>query len=49
MSKILIVDDDIAIAELISDALEDEGFETKFSVMVKVHMLMCLITVVVFH
>lgn len=29
MSKILIVDDDIAIAELISDALEDEGFETE--------------------
>lgn len=28
MSKILIVDDDIAIAELISDALQDEGFET---------------------
>ncbi len=28
MSKILIVDDDISIAELISDALEDEGFET---------------------
>ncbi|MBO5937587.1 MAG: response regulator transcription factor [Clostridia bacterium] len=28
MSKILIVDDDIAIARLISDALEDEGFET---------------------
>ena len=29
MSKILIVDDDIAIARLISDALEDEGFETE--------------------
>ena len=28
MSKILIVDDDIAIAGLISDALEDEGLET---------------------
>ena len=28
MSKILIVDDDVAIAQLISDALEDEGFET---------------------
>ena len=28
MSKILIVDDDVAIATLISDALEDEGFET---------------------
>lgn len=28
MSKILIVDDDMAIATLISDALEDEGFET---------------------
>ncbi len=28
MSKILIVDDDVAIAGLISDALEDEGFET---------------------
>ena len=28
MSRILIVDDDIAIAQLISDALEDEGFET---------------------
>ena len=28
MSRILIVDDDIAIAELISDALCDEGFET---------------------
>lgn len=28
MSKILIVDDDISIAGLISDALEDEGFET---------------------
>lgn len=28
MSKIMIVDDDIAIANLISDALEDEGFET---------------------
>lgn len=29
MQKILIVDDDTAIAELISDALQDEGFETK--------------------
>ncbi len=29
MGKILIVDDDIAIAELISDALCDEGFETE--------------------
>ncbi len=28
MGKILIVDDEIAIARLISDALEDEGFET---------------------
>ncbi len=28
MAKILIVDDDISIAQLISDALEDEGFET---------------------
>lgn len=28
MDKILIVDDDKTIAELISDALEDEGFET---------------------
>ncbi len=28
MGKILIVDDDIAIAGLISDVLEDEGFET---------------------
>ena len=28
MSKILIVDDEVAIAQLISDALEDEGFET---------------------
>ena len=28
MSKILIVDDDISIAQLLSDALEDEGFET---------------------
>ena len=28
MSKILIIDDDIAIANLISDALEDEDFET---------------------
>lgn len=28
MSKILIVDDDISIARLLSDALEDEGFET---------------------
>lgn len=29
MSKIMIVDDDLAIANLISDALEDEGFETE--------------------
>ena len=29
MSKILIIDDDVAIARLISDALEDEGFETE--------------------
>lgn len=28
MGKILIVDDDLAIAQLISDALEDEGFST---------------------
>ena len=28
MGKILVVDDDISIAQLISDALEDEGFET---------------------
>lgn len=28
MGKILIVDDDVAIAQLIADALEDEGFET---------------------
>ncbi len=28
MKRILIVDDEISIAELISDALEDEGFET---------------------
>ncbi len=28
MSRILIVDDDVAIAQLISDALEDEGFDT---------------------
>ena len=28
MSKILIVDDEVAIAQLISDSLEDEGFET---------------------
>lgn len=28
MGKILIVDDDVAIAQLISDALEDEGLET---------------------
>lgn len=28
MSRILIVDDDAAIAQLISDALEDEGFDT---------------------
>jgi len=29
MSRILIVDDDISIANLISDALEDEGLETE--------------------
>lgn len=29
MQRILIVDDDSAIAELISDALQDEGFDTK--------------------
>lgn len=29
MSKILIVDDEQDIADLVSDALEDEGFETK--------------------
>lgn len=29
MSKILIVDDEFSIAQLISDALEDEGFETE--------------------
>ncbi|MBQ1846567.1 MAG: response regulator, partial [Clostridia bacterium] len=29
MSKILIADDDRSIAELISDALTDEGFETE--------------------
>ncbi len=29
MAKILIVDDDKAIARLVSDALEDEGFETE--------------------
>ncbi len=29
MSQILIIDDDRAIANLVSDALEDEGFETK--------------------
>lgn len=29
MSRILIVDDDVSIANLISDALEDEGFETQ--------------------
>ncbi len=29
MSRVLIVDDDISIANLISDALEDEGFETE--------------------
>lgn len=29
MSKILIVDDEQEIADLVSDALEDEGFETK--------------------
>ncbi len=28
MSKILVVDDDVSIAQLISDALEDEGFDT---------------------
>lgn len=28
MSKILIVDDDLSIAQLVSDALEDEGFTT---------------------
>ncbi len=28
MSKILIVDDDLSIAQLISDALEDEGYDT---------------------
>ena len=28
MRKILVVDDDISIAQLISDALEDEGFDT---------------------
>lgn len=28
MGKILVVDDDVAIAQLISDALEDEGFDT---------------------
>ena len=28
MDRILIVDDDQAIAYLIADALEDEGFET---------------------
>ena len=28
MGKILVVDDDVAIAQLISDALEDEGLET---------------------
>ena len=28
MNKILIVDDDTAIAQLVSDALEDEGFDT---------------------
>ena len=28
MSRILIVDDDFSIAQLISDALEDEGYET---------------------
>lgn len=28
MGKILIVDDEVSIAQLISDALEDEGFET---------------------
>lgn len=31
MSKILIVDDDVAIAQLISDALEDEGLETELA------------------
>ena len=29
MSKILIADDDRSIAELISDALTDEGYETE--------------------
>ena len=29
MAKILIVDDDMAIAQLVSDALEDDGFETE--------------------
>lgn len=29
MSKILIVDDDVDIAELVSDALQDEGFQTQ--------------------
>lgn len=29
MAKILIVDDDKAIAQLVADALEDEGFETE--------------------
>ena len=29
MAKILIVDDDASIARLVSDALEDEGFETE--------------------
>lgn len=28
MNRILIVDDDVSIAQLISDALEDEGFDT---------------------
>ena len=28
MSRILIIDDDLAIARLVSDALEDEGFDT---------------------
>lgn len=31
MEKILIVDDEIDIAELISDILEDEGYETKIA------------------
>lgn len=35
MPKILIVDDDISIAQLISDALEDEGFETHIETQAK--------------